>query len=119
MSAWTVRSTFPLRSAVEAAASLRSRLLSLGADVTCEERAGTQRYSRNGTLFALLRPLATRVDVGFSKLGRARSTRILDAKSAGLPFVRHRVIVEAPGDIDTELLSWLKEGYEGAGEVAP
>lgn len=83
-----------------------------GPDVEVETRNGTVRYRREGRPFALLRPLARRVDVAFRKFGRADHDRILDAKAAGLPFLPHRVVVEAPGDVDTQLLAWLRESYE-------
>lgn len=122
-------------SARAAAATLRAHLLAMGPDVAVRDAAGTARFERGGRLFCLLRPLARRVDVGFTKLGRAagaprraedadapagassaRSPRILDARAARLPFVRHRVVVEAPGDLDAELRAWLREAYELAAE---
>jgi hypothetical protein len=96
----------------EARALLHRRLAAFGPDVSAEERGGLVRYHRAGRLFAILRPLATRVDVAFTRLGRARSKRILDAKAARLPTLPYRVVVEAQGDVDTELLSWLRESYE-------
>lgn len=98
--------------AAEAHALLHRRLAAFGPDVSVEARGGLVRYARAGRLFALLRPLATRVDVAFTRLGRARSKRILDAKAARLPALPYRVAVEAPGDVDTELLAWLRESYE-------
>jgi hypothetical protein len=101
--------------AIRAAAILHERLVGFGADVASEWRAGSVRYHRAGKLFAIVKPLARRVDVGFSKLGRARDRRILAAKGR-LPFVRHLVEVEAAGDVDTQLLAWLRESYDSAGE---
>lgn len=95
-----------------AAGLVDAHLRALGPDVTVEVRASSRRYLRAGRVFAVVRPLARRVDVGFTKLGRARSQRILDARAARLPFVRHRVVVEAPGDLDAELRAWLAESYE-------
>lgn len=91
---------------------LHRHLLSFGPDVSREERGGLVRYLRGGRPFALLRPLRSRVDVAFTRLGRARSKRILDARAARLPLLPYRVVVEAPGDVDTELLHWLRESYE-------
>ena len=98
---------------------LHRRLLSFGPDVACEARGGRLRYGRAGRLFCLLRPMATRVDVAFTRLGRARSKRILDARAARLPFLPYRVVVEAPGDVDTELLAWLRESYEAVEPERP
>jgi hypothetical protein len=119
---------------IRIAAALHELLLSFGADVTSEWRAGAVRYSRrpsqmarhlsgrtetdeepSGVPFVIVKPFARRADVGFTKLGRARATRILAAKGR-LPFVRHLVEVEALGDIDRELRAWLREAYETAAE---
>lgn len=105
---------FPRR----AAAVLDARLRAFGSDVEVAERAGTRRYHRGDRLFAVVKPMATRVDVGFFKLGRARSKRILHARGA-LPFVPYRVVVEAPGDVDSELLAWLRESYEESAPQEP
>lgn len=97
----------------EALAALDRALRSLDARVAPEERAGTLRYAVPGArAFAVLRPFARRVDVGFTRVGRARSKRILDARTGRLPGVRFRVVVEAPGDVDSELRSWLAESLE-------
>lgn len=113
----------PTPIATTAASVLHDRLLAMGKDVTVERVAGTRRYHRAGAVggerpFAVMRPLATRVDVGFHKLGRARSKRILHA-AGKLPFVPYRVVVEAAGDVDAELLAWLQESYESSGSGAP
>ena len=100
--------------ATQAAAILHTMLVGLGEDVTLEHKAGQMRYHRGERLFCILKPLARRCDVGFHKLGRARSKRILSAKGR-LPFVPYLVEVEAPGDVDTELRAWLKESHELAG----
>lgn len=99
---------------IASTALLHHLLLAMGDDVASEWKAGGVRYARGDRLFAIVRPLARRVDVGFFKFGRARSKRILHAKGK-LPFVPYRVEVEAPGDVDTELRAWLRESYESAG----
>lgn len=78
--------------------------------------SSTRRYHKGERLFAVTRPLARRVDVGFHKLGRARSKRILHARGR-LPFVPYLVEIESPGDVDHELLAWLRESYDLAGET--
>lgn len=98
---------------IRAAAMLHEQLVAYGDDVTSEWKAGTIRYSRAGKLFVIVKPLAKRVDVGFNKIGLARNKRILTAPGR-LPFVRHVVTVEAPGDLDSQLQLWLRESYENA-----
>lgn len=90
---------------------LDERLLALGPDVVVEAASGTRRYRRGGRLFCVVRALRSRVDVGFHKLGRARSRRVLHARGR-LPFVPYLVTVESPGDVDRELLAWLGESYD-------
>jgi hypothetical protein len=102
----------------EAARVLLERLEALGPDVVVAVASGTRRYHRGERLFAVARPLARRVDVGFFKLGRARSKRILGARGR-LPFVPYLVPIEAPGDLDGELLAWLRESYDLAAEGLP
>lgn len=97
--------------AIVAAAKVHELLLSFGGDVTSKWKASTIRYARGGELFAVVKPLARRVDVGFWKLGRARNKRILDARGK-LSFAPYLVEVEAAGDIDSELRAWLRESYE-------
>lgn len=112
-----VTTVIPADPAIESAAVLHHLLFGSGADVTSDWKAGGVRYARNGTLFALVKPLAKRVDLGFLKLGRARSKRILSAKGR-LPFLPYLVEIEAPGDIDTEVRAWLRESYDLAAETA-
>ena len=106
----------PADPAMESAALLHHILLSFGPDVASDWKAGGTRYQRGEKLFAIVKPMARRVDVGFFKLGRARSKRILHARGK-LPFVPYRVEVEAPGDVDSELRAWLKESYDLAAEM--
>ena len=100
---------------IAAAAAVHHLLLSYGADVTSEWRAGSTRYARGGAVFAVAKPFARRCDVAFRRFSRARSKRVLSAKGR-LPFLPYLVEMEAPGDLDTELRAWLRESYEIAGE---
>lgn len=97
--------------ATQTAGVVHTLLAGFGDDVTLDHKAGQIRYHRDGHLFCILKPLARRCDVGFHKLGRARSKRILSARGR-LPFVPYLVEVEAPGDVDTELRAWLREAYD-------
>lgn len=100
----------------DAAAVLDALLRSFGADVAVADEAGFRKYrrgdSRFGAPFAVVRVLKSRVDVAFRRFSRARSKRVLDARAAGMPHLPYRVIVEAPGDLDSELRAWLRESYE-------
>lgn len=107
---------FAIDAPAKAAAMLHETIVGFGADVALEHKAGQMRYARAGRLFCILRPLSTRNDVAFRKLGRARNKRILSAKGR-LPFLPYLVEVEAPGDLDSELRAWLRESYDLAGEA--
>lgn len=103
-------------SVAQALALIDREARAFGPDVAVEERAGSLRYARAGRVFLLVRPLKSRLDVAFRRLGRARSKRILDARTAGLPLLPYRVVVEAAGDVDRELRTWLRESYESLEE---
>ncbi len=101
----------------DALALVHREALSFGRDVRVVDRAGSRRYMRGQRVFLLVRPLKRRLDVAFRRLGRARSKRILDARTAGLPFLPYRVVVEAAGDVDSELRLWMRESYESFEDI--
>jgi hypothetical protein len=119
--------------AEDAARVLDALLRGYGTDVAVQDEGGFRKYgrvcaaaspsslrsvgsrrgdARLGVPFAVVRVLTSRVDVAFRRWSRARSKRVLDARAAGMPHLPYRVIVEAPGDLDTELRAWLRESYE-------
>ncbi len=69
---------------------------------------------RRSKQFALVQPTTkTRVDVGINLKGVPAAGR-LEASGSFNAMVSHRVRVEAIGDVDKELIGWLKKAYEGA-----
>ncbi len=67
---------------------------------------------RRSKQFALLQPTtATRLDVGITLKGVAPQGR-LEASGSFNAMVSHRVRVEKPGDVDKQLLAWLRRAYE-------
>jgi hypothetical protein len=69
---------------------------------------------RRSKQFALLQPsTATRFDVGVNLKGVAPSGR-LEASGSFSAMVSHRVRLEAPKDVDKELIGWLKQAYDQA-----
>jgi len=69
---------------------------------------------RRSKQFAILQPsTATRVDVGINLKGKPATAR-LEASGSFNSMVSHRVRVETGGDVNKELVGWLKEAYEGA-----
>lgn len=66
---------------------------------------------RRSKQFALVQPsTGTRVDVGINLKGKAPGGR-LEASGSFNSMVSHRVRVEKAGDVDAELVAWLREAY--------
>ena len=69
---------------------------------------------RRGTQFALVQPSTkTRVDVGLKLKGEPATDR-LEASGSFSDMVTHRVRVEGTGEVDKELVGWLREAYARA-----
>lgn len=64
--------------------------------------------------FAIIQPsTATRVDVGFN-LGNEPDTERLEKSGSFNAMVSHRVRLAAPGEVNKELLGWLKKAYDAS-----
>lgn len=93
--------------------ALSAALRGFGSDV---EFAPKKAYVsvRRSKQFAIIQPsTATRVDVGIQLKGKPPTAR-LEASGSFNSMVSHRVRVEAAGDVNAELVKWLKEAYESA-----
>jgi predicted transport protein len=100
----------PLRPLYDA---LAARVQAFGKDV---ELAPKKAYVslRRSKQFGLLQPsTATRVDVGLNLKGVPAKGR-LEASGSFNSMCTHRVRIESTGEIDAELLSWLKQAYDRA-----
>ncbi len=64
--------------------------------------------------FALIQPAASRVDVGINLKGTESTPRLEESGSFNA-MVSHRVRVEKAGDVDRQLIGWLREAYDLAG----
>lgn len=65
--------------------------------------------------FALIQPSTrTRVDLGINLGGKAPQGR-LEASGSFNAMVSHRVRLETPKDVDSDVKSWLREAYDAAG----
>lgn len=70
---------------------------------------------RRKVQFALIQPSTkTRMDLGIKIKGKDPEGRLETSGPFGT-MCTHRVRLEAPGDVDADVLDWLKEAYEGAG----
>jgi hypothetical protein len=63
--------------------------------------------------FAIVQPSATRADVGLVLKGVAAQGRLETAGSFN-SMMTHRVRIGNVGDVDSELVAWLRKAYEGA-----
>lgn len=85
-----------------------------GSDIEQAPKKGYMSLRRK-TQFATLHPSTkTRFDVGIKLKGVAPSGR-LEAAGSWNAMVTHRVRMESAGEVDKELIGWLKEAYETAG----
>lgn len=70
---------------------------------------------RRAKQFAILQPsTATRLDVGINLKGVEPAGR-LEASGSFNAMVSHRVRVAAVGEVDAQLVGWLKKVYDAAG----
>ena len=93
---------------------VRAQIELLGDDVALEPRQTYVAFSR-GRQFALVRPLANRLELGLVVPDAAAAARFREAGSFGLGRTTHRVSVVSEADVDGELLFWLREAYDAAG----
>lgn len=69
---------------------------------------------RRSKQFALIQPSTkTRVDLGINLKGTDPAGR-LEASGSFNAMVSHRVRLEKPGDVDSEVKAWLKQAYSAA-----
>ncbi|MBT5902520.1 MAG: DUF4287 domain-containing protein [Opitutaceae bacterium] len=94
--------------------ALAKAVKSFGGDV---EFAPKKAYVsvRRKKQFGLIQPsTATRVDVGINLKGREPTGR-LESSGSFNAMVSHRVRLAAVGDVDAELVGWLRDAYDSAG----
>ena len=85
----------------------------LGPDVEIAPKTANVSLRRRKQ-FALIQPSTrTRVDLGLILPGRQPAGRLEPSGSFNAMFT-HRVKLSSVDDIDAEVISWLREAYEGA-----
>lgn len=90
-----------------------ANIRSFGGDVDLAPKRGYVSVRRKKQ-FAILQPASGRLDVGINLKGMDAVGR-LEASGSFNAMLSHRVRVTAPGEADSELVSWLKQAYEQAG----
>lgn len=84
-----------------------------GGDVEISPKKGYVSLRRSKQ-FGLIQPsTAARLDVGINLKGAPASGR-LEAAGSFNAMVSHRVRLQAPGEVDAELLGWLKRAYDAS-----
>ncbi|HLN26588.1 MAG TPA: DUF5655 domain-containing protein [Gemmataceae bacterium] len=93
--------------------SLLAAMRKFGKDVEVSPKKAYVSVRRNKQ-FAILQPSsATRLDVGINLKGIEPSGR-LEPSGSFNAMVSHRVRLSKPGDVDKELLGWLKQAYDAS-----
>jgi hypothetical protein len=82
----------------------------LGDDVQFAPKKGYVSLRRNKQFCTIHASTADRVDVGLQLKGVAPAGR-LEAAGSWNAMVSHRVRVGAVGEVDRQLLGWLKQAY--------
>jgi predicted transport protein len=84
-----------------------------GTDVEIAPKKAYVSFRRNKQ-FAIVQPSTkTRVDVGINLKGHPADSR-LESSGSFNAMVSHRVRVESLGEVDKQLIGWLKQAYESA-----
>lgn len=93
--------------------ALLKKIQAFGKDVEVSPKKAYVSIRRSKQ-FALIQPsTATRLDVGIQLKGEKPTAR-LEASGSFNAMVSHRVRLEKAGDVDAELIGWVKRAYEGA-----
>lgn len=93
--------------------ALAAKVLALGADVELSPKKAYVSVRRSKQ-FALIQPsTATRLDLGLNLKGLPPAGR-LEASGSFNAMCTHRVRLEKPADVNSEVLSWIRKAYEGA-----
>jgi hypothetical protein len=92
---------------------LMASVAGFGSDVSAQPAKSYISLVRNGKKFAIVKVTSERFDIGIKLPGTAPAGRLTAAGSWNA-MVTHRVAVRNPGDVDTELLRWMRSAYDGA-----
>jgi hypothetical protein len=92
---------------------LMARVAGFGSDVSAQPAKSYISLVRDGKKFAIVKVTSERFDIGIKLPGTAPAGRLTPAGSWNA-MVTHRVTVENPGDVDPELIEWMRSAYAGA-----
>jgi hypothetical protein len=93
--------------------ALLAGMRKFGSDVEASPKKAYVSVRRNKQ-FAIIQPsTATRVDVGIQLKG-VKPVGRLEASGSFNAMVSHRVRLSAPGEVDKELMGWLRQAYDAS-----
>ncbi len=72
-------------------------------------------WLHKGKKFAVVQVTSDRLDLGI-KLKGAKTTKRFEAAGAWNSMVTHRVHIRDPKEIDTEVMNWLKQAFDGSNQ---
>ncbi len=91
---------------------LAAEMRQLGPDVMLDPRQ-TYVSVRRGTQFAIIQPTTrSRIDLALRLKGVEPTSRLQPAGNAGSGSSTHKVVLTAPGQVDAEVIAWLRQAYE-------
>lgn len=92
---------------------LLEEISKFGSDITVTPKKDSVSVIRKKQ-FALIKPATkTRIDLGLRIKGKPTAERLENSGPFGT-MCTHRVRLESLEDVDSELMTWLREAYEGA-----
>jgi predicted transport protein len=86
-----------------------------GSDVQVMPRKSQVTFTRETTFAVVRAATKTRVDVALKLHGDGPTSRLVADPMAAKSDPSHVVAVSATGDVDTELVAWLRKAYDRAG----
>ena len=92
---------------------LAAKLSQFGPDVKIAPAASYLYLKRGGKKFGIVQVSGKRMDVGIKLKGTPAEGRFAEAGSWNA-MVTHRVQIEDAGQLDAEVLDWLKRAYDQA-----
>lgn len=93
--------------------ALAAKVGQFGKDVKISPAASYLNLQRGGKKFGIVQVSGKRLDIGIKLKGTSAEGRFAEAGSWNA-MVTHRVQIEEAGQIDGEVIDWLKRAYEQA-----
>jgi predicted transport protein len=92
--------------------ALAAKLLKFGSDVKYYAGGSYITFVRGDKKFAIVSVTKDRFDIGIKLKGQPAQGRFEESGKWN-PMVTHRIQITDPKQIDSEVMEWLRRGYEG------